>query len=300
MVNLESWHNAPFLEAIQVALEKWTDPSHIEYLPPSKRLAIFDLDGTLWCEKPLITEVEFWIHELGAVKQNVEYAHHHSEIDRLLVCVESETKSVVAEAARLYYRIFEHETSGQYQDKVRTWFNNAVHPRFNVPLSELAYLPMKALLEQLQAHGFRCIINSGSTHDFLTACCLAVLNIDFQDVLGSFRSSENEREPLDVNVGEKKVIQFKQKYDSIPVIAVGNTAHDIPLIEWVNSNENAVTGFIHHDDRMQEYDYDFDSKLKAYLSLPSTRSFKVSMKHNWNHVFEFDALPADRNFVSQV
>ncbi|MEZ9230324.1 haloacid dehalogenase-like hydrolase [Vibrio amylolyticus] len=300
MVNLESWHNAPFLDAIQVALEKWTDPSYIEYLPPSKRLAIFDLDGTLWCEKPLITEVAFWIHELDAVKQNNEYVQHHSDIDRLLVCVESGTKFVVAKAARLYYRIFEHQTAEQYQDKVNAWFNTALHPRFNVPLSELTYQPMKALLHHLQAHGFRCVINSGSTHDFLTACCLAVLNIDSQDVLGSFHSKKSEREPLDVNIGEKKVIQFKQKYDSIPVIAVGNTAHDIPLIEWVNGNKSAVTGFIHHDDCMQEYDYDFDSKLKAYLSLPSTQSYKISMKHHWKNVFEMDSAPMDRNFVSQV
>ncbi|EGR7977694.1 haloacid dehalogenase-like hydrolase, partial [Vibrio vulnificus] len=37
---------------IQQQVESWCDPSLSDFVPQDKRVAVFDLDGTLWCEKP--------------------------------------------------------------------------------------------------------------------------------------------------------------------------------------------------------------------------------------------------------
>ena len=34
-------------------------------IPPAERVAVFDNDGTLWCEKPNYTQLEFFLAELA-------------------------------------------------------------------------------------------------------------------------------------------------------------------------------------------------------------------------------------------
>jgi hypothetical protein len=34
-------------------------------IPPAQRVAVFDNDGTLWCEKPRYTQLEFFLAQLA-------------------------------------------------------------------------------------------------------------------------------------------------------------------------------------------------------------------------------------------
>ncbi|OIQ25180.1 haloacid dehalogenase-like hydrolase [uncultured Vibrio sp.] len=300
MNNLKYWQGSSFINAVCEQLDKWTDSSSSDYLEPSERFAVFDLDGTLWCEKPLITEIAFWLHELKSVQENEQHGPFHSEIQALLEQAEDGKTSIVAETARLYHLVFPLQSSELYINKVREWLATTNHPRYRISHRKMVYQPMLSLLLLLQSHGFRCVIDTGSTNEFAIALCQDVLNLSDHDIIGSYRVMDNDSSSLVVNIGEVKVTQFKQRYDCAPVIAVGNTMHDLPLIKWANENAAAVTGFVHHDDNQREYQYDFDLKLKAYLSNPSSQSHTISMKRHWVEVFESDVVSADKGLVSQV
>ena len=56
---LASWNDTPTRQAIVQVVERVTDESSPDYLPPEERVTAFDNDGTLWCEKPMPIELGF-------------------------------------------------------------------------------------------------------------------------------------------------------------------------------------------------------------------------------------------------
>ena len=51
---LISWNNTATKEAIKNYVAAVADESGPNYVPPEERIAVFDNDGTLWCEKPQV------------------------------------------------------------------------------------------------------------------------------------------------------------------------------------------------------------------------------------------------------
>ncbi|NCC32433.1 MAG: haloacid dehalogenase-like hydrolase, partial [Chloroflexia bacterium] len=49
---LPNWRNTLTRQAILDFVAAVTDEAGPHYVPPAERVAVFDNDGTLWCEKP--------------------------------------------------------------------------------------------------------------------------------------------------------------------------------------------------------------------------------------------------------
>ena len=56
---LPSWNDTAPKKAIVAFVEKVTKEGSPDFVPPNERIATFDNDGTLWCEKPLPVEMYF-------------------------------------------------------------------------------------------------------------------------------------------------------------------------------------------------------------------------------------------------
>ena len=59
---LASWRDTPTRAAIVDFVERAAGPGG---LPPEERVAVFDNDGTLWCEKPLPVQAGFLFRRLA-------------------------------------------------------------------------------------------------------------------------------------------------------------------------------------------------------------------------------------------
>src|SRR3954469_522364 len=57
--HLGSWRDTPTRQALLDFVERVTDEDGAEYVPPAERIAVYDNDGTLWCEKPMPIELGF-------------------------------------------------------------------------------------------------------------------------------------------------------------------------------------------------------------------------------------------------
>ncbi len=55
--SLVTWRSGPVRDHILAFIAAVTDPGGAGYVPPAERLAVFDNDGTLWCEKPLMVHI---------------------------------------------------------------------------------------------------------------------------------------------------------------------------------------------------------------------------------------------------
>ena len=64
MPDLASWNDTATRAAIVDFVERVTDEGGPDYVPPSERIAVFDNDGTLWCEKPMPIELGFILMRL--------------------------------------------------------------------------------------------------------------------------------------------------------------------------------------------------------------------------------------------
>ena len=64
--NLPSWHDTPGTQAILDFVAGVTDEASPTYVPPAERIAVFDNDGTLWCEKPMYIQLDFILRKLAA------------------------------------------------------------------------------------------------------------------------------------------------------------------------------------------------------------------------------------------
>ena len=54
-----SWNDTPTKQAIVDFVSEVTDQNNTNHVPPEERVAVFDNDGTLWCERPLYAQFAF-------------------------------------------------------------------------------------------------------------------------------------------------------------------------------------------------------------------------------------------------
>jgi len=53
-VQLDSWNDGAARRAIVDFVTRVTTSDSPAFVPPAERIAVFDNDGTLWCEQPVI------------------------------------------------------------------------------------------------------------------------------------------------------------------------------------------------------------------------------------------------------
>ena len=64
-----SWHDTRDRKAIVDFVERVTTEGGAGYVPPAERIAVFDNDGTLWCEKPMPIELGFILQRLAEMAE---------------------------------------------------------------------------------------------------------------------------------------------------------------------------------------------------------------------------------------
>jgi hypothetical protein len=58
-IGLQSWNSGSAKRAIEQFVTSVTTPGSPDFVKPEARVAVFDNDGTLWCEKPMPVELGF-------------------------------------------------------------------------------------------------------------------------------------------------------------------------------------------------------------------------------------------------
>jgi hypothetical protein len=64
---LPSWNEGAATQAIRDFVARVTTESRPDFVPERERIAVFDNDGTLWCEKPMPIELGFILQRLAAM-----------------------------------------------------------------------------------------------------------------------------------------------------------------------------------------------------------------------------------------
>ena len=188
-----SWNEGPSRAAIVDFVQRATTPGSPDFIPVPERIATFDNDGCLWSEQPAYFQLAF------AIDRSKMLAAHNPKLAENPVL-----KALASGDERALAAVTEHDlvelvaathsgmTLEEFQDIVANWFAVARHPRFNVPYSQLIYLPMLELLDYLRANEFKTFIVSGGGVDFLRVFAEQAYGIPPEQVVGSMGDTEFE------------------------------------------------------------------------------------------------------------
>ncbi len=183
---LASWNDRPARQSVLDFVDAVTRPAGPQFVDPSGRIAVFDNDGTLWCEQPMYVQLVFALDRVKAL------APAHPEWKArpaLRAAMTGDLKTLAAggEHALLELIMATHSgtTTEEFEGVVRQWIATARHPKTGRLYSEMVYQPMLELLAYLREHGFKVYIVSGGGVEFMRPWSERVYGIPSRPAISS-------------------------------------------------------------------------------------------------------------------
>ncbi len=286
---LPSWNDGPSKTAVLQFVRSVTTPG-ASFVPPAERVATFDNDGTLWCERPLYVQADFIFRRFadmvredpGIAKEQPYKAVVEGDRDWLM-----DVYAHVTELVKGATEAFGGITTEAFDAAVRAFFSSARHPTLDVPYTQVAYRPMLELIGLLEANDFRVYICSAGGRDFVRAVCEEVYGLGRDRVIGSATTLEYRdgrlyrtngvEQPIDDGPG--KPVHIWTRTGRLPLLAGGNADGDVSMLECAR-----FALLVHHDDAEREFAYDSGAE-KALAAAAAHGWTVVSMREDFGSVF---------------
>jgi phosphoserine phosphatase len=306
--SLPSWNDGQAKQSIVAFVEKVTKPGSPDFVPIPERIAVFDNDGTLWCEQPMPVQLYFALDRVKALApQHPEW----KDKEPFASLLKGDLKSALAggDHALLEMLMATHAgmTDDEFEQIVKDWISTAKHPKTGKLYTEMVYQPMLEVLAYLRANGFKTFIVSGGGIEFMRAWSERVYDIPPEQVIGSSVKTQFEmrdgksvlvRLP-ELNFNDDKggkPVGINQHIGRRPIAAFGNSNGDREMLEYAQGGSGArFELLVLHDDAAREYAYGParglpDVKLGAFTPALEEHAKKdgwtvVSMKDDWKTVF---------------
>jgi phosphoserine phosphatase len=278
-----------------------------EAVPVEERVAVFDNDGTLWCEKPMPIQLDFILRRLVEMADaepelrerqpwKAAYEHDYGWLGKLMVEHYAGDDTNVRTLAGGILAAYEGISVEDFEAQSDAFLHSARHPTLGRGYLETAYAPMVELLGYLQANGFSNYIVSGGGRDFMRPISQEVYGIPRERVIGSsaaldYTSNEHggtitHRAEADyLDDGPQKPIRIWSRTGRRPLFAAGNSNGDIPMLDFTHHQDKpSFRLLVLHDDAEREFDY--TSGAEQALEMARERGWAVvSIKNDWATVF---------------
>ena len=298
MADLSSWSDGPAKSTIVDFVARVTADGGPDYVAPEARIAVFDNDGTLWCEKPIYIQLDFLLRRFKeqaeadpSLRDKQPYkAAYSGDLTWLGETVtkhyqgdDTDLKPLVAAILTAYHEINVEE----HASHITAFFAEAKHPTLGRSYLECGYAPMVELLRYLEANEFTNYIVSGGGRDFMRPITGPLYGIPPERVVGSsvglvYRDGHlyTTAQPEFLDDGPIKPTRLWSRIGRRPIFAAGNSNGDIEMLEFTHGLRLLVL----HDDGDREFDY--VAGAERALERAESQSWTVaSMKNDWTTVF---------------
>ena len=193
---LKSWNDGAAKSAIVDFVGRVTAQGGPDFVPAEARIAVFDNDGTLWCEKPAYIQLDFLVRRLaeqaaadGSLKDKQPYlaaaAGDLSWVGDAITKHYNGDDSDVKSLPGQFFRPTRAHRGATRAQRVDTFFADATHPTLNRPYTACGYTPMVELLRYLEANAFTIYIASGGGRDFMRPVVAGMYGLPPERVIGS-------------------------------------------------------------------------------------------------------------------
>ena len=304
---LPGWREGASKQAILEFVQRVTTEGSPDFVPPPERVAVFDNDGTLWCEKPMPIQLDFILRRLAAMAEQDQslrtrqpwraaYTRDYGWLGQVITKHYHGDDSDLPVLAAGVLQAFAGITVEDFEAQADAFLRSAQHPTLGRAYLACSYTPMVELLGDLETNGFRNYIASGGGRDFMRPISQEVYGVPRQRVIGSSVSLAYQedggggtivrRPEADVlDDGPEKPVRIWSRVGRRPLLAAGNSNGDIPMLAFAEQpGRPSLRLLVLHDDPAREFDY--TAGAEQALQLASTRGWNVvSIKDDWATVF---------------
>jgi phosphoserine phosphatase len=303
---LPSWRDGATRDAVLAFLD--ADPG-----PVDRRVACFDNDGTLWCERPTYVQLDFFVDALHAAVATDPSVARTPEFDALI----SQDAAALGEiglprVAMALTGLFEGLTPDDFTARVQHFMARATHAALGRPLSSTVYQPMLELLEELRRRDYTiCVVTGGGT-EFVRAVATDLYGVPPQNVVGTLIAYEyvaaaaggagphlrrTARLMGEANEGVAKVSNIQAQLGRRPVLAAGNSSGDREMLEWAaGGGAPCLALLVDHDDADREFAYrgraETVQEVEPIADVAARSGWTVvSMARDWETIFPAPPRP---------
>lgn len=307
---LPSWNDGAPKKAVIEFVEAVTDPQSDDFVPVDHRIAVFDNDGTLWCEYPVPPQAAFAFDEIKRLAPSKPEWKDNAAVQ---ACLKGDVEALKANHYQLLIEALKLSHAGmtvdEFNQQVKAWLETARHPRFDRPYSGITYQPMLEVLTYLRDKGFQTWIVSGGGMDFMRVFSEEVYGIPTQQIIGSHGQVKFEMrdekptlikslETLFIDDKEGKPVGIHTFIGKQPIACFGNSDGDKEMLEYttIDNPYRSLGLIVHHTDAEREYAYDRNPKGSGKLDAAMDDAAKrkwilLDMKKEWSTVFPSKSEP---------
>ena len=300
---LGRWRDGDAKRAIVQFVEGVIGHDGREPVPVERRVAVFDNDGTLWCEKPMPIQLDFILRRLtemaaadpGLRDRQPWKAAHERDYGWLARVMEEHYAGDDANVEVLAAGVLAAHAGldvEEFEAQADAFLREARHPTLGRGYLECAYAPMVELLAYLAANGFSSYIASGGGRDFMRPITEDVYGIPRQNVIGSsialaYAGGRILRKPEAdyLDDGPEKPVRIWNRTGRRPLLAAGNSNGDVPMLDFTeHPDQPTLRLLVLHDDEEREFAYVAGAE-QALERAGEAGWTVVSVKDDWATVF---------------
>ncbi len=302
--------DAPALKVLTEYVEAVTDEASPDFIPVSDRIAVFDMDGTLYGEL-FPTYLEYYMLAWRILKDesimpDSEMLALGRELRESVITHEFASDMPIRhaqQAARAYAGL----TLGQFADFVNSILVRDVDGFEGMTYATAFYTPMLEVIDYLQENDFEVYVCSGSDRFICRNLLEGMIDIPYANIIGMDvgyeATGQGDTDGLDYvfkagdevvrtdkliikNLKMNKVLQIVQDIGQKPVLSFGNSSGDVSMHMYTISNNpyRSAAFMLIADDEVR--DYGNEEKVAPLKQKWEENGFNViSMKNDFRTIY---------------
>ena len=305
------WNDdAPALSVLVDYVDAVTDESSADFIPPADRIAVFDMDGTLYGEL-FPTYLEYYMLAWRILKDptitpDAEMLALGREIRESVISGKFASDMPIrhaVQAARAYAGL----NLTEFADFVTSILIRDVDGFEGMTYGTAFYLPMIEVVEYLQDKDFKVYVVSGSDRFICRTLLEGMLDVPYENIIGMDDALEatgqGDTDGLDYmyqptdelvrtdqllikNLKMNKVLQIAREIGKQPVLSFGNSSGDYSMHMYTISNNpyKSAAFMLIADD--EQRDYGNEKKVQPLKEKWEESGFHViSMKNDFRTIY---------------
>ena len=304
---LPAWQDGPARQAILDFVARVCGDDGSEPVPVEERVAVFDNDGTLWCEQPMLIQLDFTLRRLVEMAEadpalrtrqpwQAAWERDTEWFTSVMVAHYGGDDSELGTMAGGVLAAFDGISVEEFEKRAETFLRTATHPSFDRPYLTCAYRPMVELLGHLADRGFANYIVSGGGRDFMRPVSDEMYGVPRDRVVGSTVTLAYVPDGRGGTItytagldyfadGPQKPVRIWNRVGRRPLLAAGNSNGDSPMLDFAQHAERPFLRLlVRHDDAEREFAY--SAGAEAALERAEQQGWTVvSMRDDWARVF---------------
>ena len=306
---LSSWNNCTAKTKLSEFISKINSAEY--YVPKEDRIAVFDLDGTLYQETdPTYDDWKLYYYRVyndtnftsTEEQKKIADAIKQASIDNHM------PDDLNWRVASTYTQLFYNMTIEKYQQYIINFINQPCEGYENMKRGDAFYKPMLELIEYIQKNDFNVYITSGTDRYQVRTVVKNHIDIPESNVIGSeyniiaknqgttagneytYKNDDDFRfdgQFLRKNLKTNKVIGIIREIGKQPILSFGNSGGDKDMANYViNKNKYPSLAFMVCCDDTERERGNIQKANEMKNNCNNFGWIPISMKDDWKTIYE--------------